>query len=192
MDGDRTNADLSVRQVWFESPSLHHLAQWLSVQVPHAYISLERIWQNQIMENASELAEYYQTEDKLQFLRQWTGISKSSAKVKALGRYPLPIPHFLADEFQSFWERQLLRNAGKAMDELAPNQQSGMEQIASLAYTILKTRPSWITRERRRKISSYLNYQELRDLDSLQPRPQPEPLDLEASPNIVPEVDGSQ
>jgi len=41
--------------------------------------------------------------------------------------------------------------------------------------------PPQITKERKRKLSSYLNYQELRDLDSLQPPLQPEPLDLEAS-----------
>lgn len=181
VEGDNTNANLSVRQVWFESPSIHHLAQWLSIQVPDAYKSLERIWQNQIIENASDLAVYYQTEDKLQLLRQWTGIIQPSAKVKALGRYPLPIPHFLAGEFRSFWQHQLLRNEGSMIDALAPNQQSGMEQIASLAYTVLKTRPNWITKERKRKLSSYLNYQELRDLDSLQPPLQPEALDLEAS-----------
>ncbi|NJR51928.1 MAG: hypothetical protein HC780_22510 [Leptolyngbyaceae cyanobacterium CSU_1_3] len=157
------------------------LAQWLSVQVPDDYIPLERVWQNQMIEKAPELANYYQTKDKLQLLRQWTEIIKPSTKVKALGRYPLPIPHVLANEFQSFWERQLLRNEGKAMDELSPNQQSGMEKIASVAYTILKTRPNWITRERKRKLSPYLNYQELRDLDSLQPPIQPELLDLEAS-----------
>ena len=175
---DLTEGD---RQVWFGSPSIRHLAQWLSVQVPHVYKPLERIWQNQIVENASELANYYQTEDKLQLLRQWTGIIQPSAKVKALGRYPLPIPRFLTGEFRSLWERQLLRNEGRAIDELAPNQQSGMEQIASLAYTILKTRPSWITKERKRKLSDFLNFQERCDLDSLQPPPQPEPLNLEAS-----------
>jgi serine/threonine protein kinase len=169
------------RQVWFASPSIHHLAQWLSIQVPNAYKSLERIWQNQAVENDSELANYYQTEDKLQLLRQWTGIIQTPAKVKALGRYPLPIPHFLASEFRSFWEHQLRRNEGRVMDELIPNKQSGMEQIASLAYTILKTSPSWITKERKRKLSSYLNYQELRDLDSLQPPLQPEPLELEVN-----------
>jgi len=182
MESDSANANVQVRQVWFELPSIYHLAQWLSIQVPDAYKSLERIWQNQAVENASELADYYQTKDKLQLLRQWTGIIQPSAKVKALGRYPLPVPHFLASEFRSLWERQLLRNEGRVIDELAPNQQSGMEQIASLAYTILKTHPSWITKEKKRKLSSYLNYQELCDLDSLQPPLQPEPLDLEASP----------
>jgi serine/threonine protein kinase len=169
------------RQVWFESLSIRHLAQWLSVQVPDTCKSLERIWQNQAVENASELADYYQTEDKLGLLRQWTGTIQPSVEVKALGRYPLPIPRFLASEFRSFWERQLRRNEGEVMDELALSQQSGMEQIASLAYAILKEHPTWITKERKRKLSSYLNYQELRDLDSLQPPPQPKPLDLEAS-----------
>jgi serine/threonine protein kinase len=168
------------RQVWFGAPSLNHLAQWLSVCVPEDYKPLERVWQNQLVEN-EDLAAYYQTEDKLQLLRQWTGIVEPSAKVKVLGRFPLPVPAFLMSEFQSFWECQFLRNEGKVLDEIAPNQQSGMEQIASLAYTVLKTRPNWITSERKRKLSSYLTYQELRDLDSLQPPLQPQALDLEAS-----------
>lgn len=180
-EGDCKNSEFSVRQVWFGSPSIQNLAQWLSIQLPETYRPLERIWQDQMARSDSELSEYYQTPDKLQLLRQWTGIIKPLARVKALGRFPLPVPKALIEEFRSFWERQFLRNEGRALDELAPNQQSGMEQIASLAYNILKNRPDWITRERKRKLSSYLNYPELRDLDSLQPPPQPEPLDLNAS-----------
>jgi serine/threonine protein kinase len=176
-------ADLieSERQVWFESPSPRHLAQWLSLQVPDSCKPLERIWQNQVAKDAAELADYYQTEDKLQLLRQWTGIVQSPPRIKALGRYPLPIPYFFINEFQSFWERQILIAEGKVMDGLASNQQSGMEQIAPVAYRILKARPNWITSERKRKLSSYLKYQELRELDNLQPPPQPTPLDVEAS-----------
>lgn len=170
------------RQVWFESPSIEHLARWLSIQVPEAYKPLERVWQNQIVEHDPDLAGYYQMEDKLQLLRQWVGVVEPSEQVKALGRYRLPVPKFLVREFQSFWERQLIPNGGKALDELVPNKQSGMEQIASLAYSILKTHPNWITKERKRKLSSYLNYQELSDLDSLQPPLQPKSLALEASP----------
>jgi len=180
-EGDCKNFEFSVRQVWFGSPSIQNLAQWLSIQLPETYRPLERIWQDQMARSDSELSEYYQTPDKLQLLRQWTGIIKPLARVKALGRFPLPVPKALIEEFRSFWERQFLRNEGRALDELAPNQQSGMEQIASLAYNILKNRPDWITRERKRKLSSYLNYPELRDLDSLQQPPQPEPLDLNAS-----------
>jgi len=51
--------------MWFDPPSVHHLAQWLSIQVPHTYKPFERIWQNQISENDSDLAEYYRTHDKL-------------------------------------------------------------------------------------------------------------------------------
>lgn len=181
VEGD-ISANFSVRQVWLESPCVDHLAQWLSIQVPNAYKTLERIWQNQVAEKDAELADYYQTEDKLQLLRQWTGIIPPSDKVKALGRYPLPIPQFLASEFRAFWERQILRDEGRVIDELAPNQQSGMEHIASLAYTIFKSRPNWLTKEKKRKLSSYLNYQELQDLDKHQPPLQPEDLDLEAGP----------
>lgn len=180
---DSASADLSLQQVWLvESPSIDHLARWLSIQIPEAYKPLERVWQNQIVEHALELASYYQTENKLQLLRKWVGIVEPREQVKALGCYRLPVPDFLVSEFRSFWQRQLLSNGGKALDELVPNKQSGMEQIASLAYSILKTNPSWITKERKRKLSSYLNYQELSEIDSLQPPLQPKLLDLEANP----------
>ncbi|OUC12891.1 MAG: hypothetical protein B0A82_20175 [Alkalinema sp. CACIAM 70d] len=180
-EDDRKNSEFSVRQVWLGSPSIQHLAQWLSIQLPEAYKPLEHIWQNQMAESDPELAEYYQTPDKLQLLQQWIGIIKPLARVKALGRFPLAVPDALIGEFRSFWEHRFLLNEGNALDELAPNQQSGMEQIAPLAYNILKNCPAWITRERKRKLSSYLNYQELRELDSLQPPPQPNRLEPNTS-----------
>jgi serine/threonine protein kinase len=170
------------RQVWFNSPSVHNLAQWLAIQVPDAYKPLERIWQNQVAEGNSELTSYYQTNDKLQLIRQWIGLVKPSAKVRVLDCYPLPIPLFLVGEFRAFWESQLLQNEGRAIDELIPNQQSGMEQIAPLAYTVLKSCPKWITKERKRKISSYLKPEDIRSLDDLQPPIHPEMLHLEANP----------
>lgn len=177
--GDSIDSD---RQVWFEPPSVNHLARWLSVQVPEVYKPLERIWQNQIVEQApQDLTVYYQVEDKIQLLRQWIGVIEPSAKVKALGRFMLSVPNLLEGEFRAFWERRFLHSEGKVLDEIVPSQQCGMEQIALLAYSILKTQPLWITKERKRKLSSYLNYQQRSDLDNLHPPHQPEALELEAS-----------
>jgi serine/threonine protein kinase len=170
------------RQVWFDSPSVHNLARWLAIQVPDTYKPLERIWQNKVGEGNSELTSYYQTDDKLQLIRQWIGLVKPSAEVRVLDCYPLPIPSFLVGEFRAFWESQLIQNEGRAIDELIPNQQSGMEQIAPLAYTVLKSCPKWITKERKRKISSYLKPEDIRSLDDLQPPIHPEMLNLEVNP----------
>ncbi len=169
------------QQIWFEQPSINHLAQWLSIQVLESYKPLEQVWQNQIVERAQDLAAYYQTEDKLQLLRQWIGIAKPSAKIKALGCYRMPVPDFLVTEFRAFWERQFLLKEAQILDELTPSKQAGMEQIASLAYSIFKKRPDWLTAEGIRKLSPYLNHQQLTDLNDLLSPPQPKALALEAS-----------
>jgi len=162
--------------IWFEDPSVNHLAQWLSLQVPEEYRLLERVWQHQMSEHSHELAVYYRTEDKLLLLRRWLGLTE--LPIKEIGSYPLTVPAFLIEEFKAFWERQILQGEGKALDTLLPNQQPGMPQIASQAYEILKARPKWITGERKTKLSAYLNHQQRKELNDQQPPPQPQPLPI--------------
>jgi len=166
--------------IWFEEPSVNHLAQWLSIQVPEEYRLLEHVWQHQISEHSRELAVYYRTEDKLLLLRRWLGLTESP--IKELGSYPLTVPASLLKEFDAFWERQIIQDEGKALDKLIPTQQPGMPQIAFQAYKILKARPKWLTGERKTKLSAYLNHHQRNELDERQPPPQPQPLPINASP----------
>ena len=165
--------------IWFEKPSVNHLARWLSVQVTEEYRLFERVWQHQISEHSHELAVYYRTEDKLLLLRRWLGLTESP--IKELGSYPLAVPTFLRKEFEAFWERRIVGSDGVALDTLVPSQQPGMPQIADQAYKILKAWPKWLTGERKTKISEYLTHQQRNELEDRQSPPQPQPLPIDAS-----------
>ena len=165
--------------IWLEEPSVNHLAQWLSVQVPEEYRFFERVWQDQISQHSRELAVYYRTEDKLLLLRRW--LSLTDSPIQDLGSYPLTIPTFLLKEFDAFWERQIIQDEGKALDKLVPTQQPGMPQIAFQAYKILKARPKWLTGERKTKLDAYLSHQQRHELDDRSPPLQPQSLPIDAS-----------
>ena len=164
----------SDRQIWFAEPSIQHLAAWLAVQVPEECIPLERVWQHQ----KHDLATYYQTENKSLLLRSWLGIAEPG--ITELGNYPLPVPDFLTEEFDKYWEQQIYRTEGKALDNLMPNQ-AGRERIANCAYKVFKNRPKWITKVREGKVADYLSHEQTMELGDRQPPPQPQPLPLDAS-----------
>ncbi|MEH2178490.1 hypothetical protein [Nostoc sp.] len=163
-------------QIWFAQASISHLAAWLSILVPEEYKPLERVWQQQFQEH--ELTNYYQTEDKLLFLRRWLGIAEPV--FNDIGKYPLPIPDFLRQEFDSYWEQLISRTEGKVLDTLTPANQVGMERIANCAYKVFGNRPNWINQAREIKVTPYLNYQQKQEL-SLNQHP-PQPLALDATP----------
>ncbi len=164
-------------QIWLGEPSIPNLAAWLAIQVPEESRPLERVWQQQFQH---ELATYYQTEDKLLLLRRWLGIGKEV--MTELGKYPLPIPDFLTDDFDRYWEEQLLHTEGRAMDNLTPDHQAGMDRIATTAYKVLKNRPNWINRARETKVAAFLSTGQKVELSDRQSPPQPQPLPLDASP----------
>ena len=170
---DITGSD---RQIWFAEPSIPHLAAWLAIQVPEECKPLERVWQHQ----KHDLATYYQTENKSLLLRNWLGIAEPG--ITELGNYPLPVPDFLTEEFDKYWEQQIYRTEGKAVDNLMPNQ-AGRERIGNCAYKVFKNRPDWITKVREGKVADYLSHEQIMELGDRQPPPQPQPLALDASPN---------
>ncbi|MEH2365247.1 hypothetical protein [Nostoc sp.] len=163
-------------QIWFAEPSISHLAAWLAILVPQDYKSLERVWQQQFKEH--ELATYYQTEDKLLLLRRWLGITEPV--LNDIGKYPLPVPDLLTEEFDRYWEQLISRTEGKVLDSLKPTNQVGMERIANCAYKVFSNRPNWINRTREAKVTPYLSYQQKQELSFNQPPPQP--LALDATP----------
>lgn len=172
---DITGSD---RQIWLREPSIQNLAAWAKIQVPEECRPLERVWQHQF--NEHDLATYYHTEDKLLLLRRWLGIAEPV--ITELGKYPLPVPDFLTEEFDLYWEQQIYRTEGKALDNLTPVNQSVMERIANCAYKVLSNRPNWITKARERKVADYLSHQQKVELGDRQPPPQPQPLAQDASP----------
>ena len=173
-------SEVTSNNLWFEKPSIDHLAHWLFIQVPKEDRLLEQVWQHQTKEQTRELANYYQTKNKLSLLKSWLGLTDSS--VENLEPFPHNIPAFLVQEFKQFWEKQILKSKGEVLDTLAPNQQAGMNEITSYAYRILTEQPSWITKQRISKLSAYLTSQQRNDLNKLQQPPIPQPLNIDADP----------
>ncbi len=169
--------------LWFEPPSIEHLSRWLSIQVPSKYQFFEQVWQNKIQSLNLELASYYQTNDKLIFLKQWLGLLEPP--IKELPVYPREIPDILASEFDNFWNAQILKTQGGILDAIVPHEQPGIKRIAAIASNILTKKTAWITKERIAKISAYLNFQQRIDLNNQQPPSQPQPLALETSVSDV-------
>lgn len=169
-----TNTNL---QIWLASPSIPNLADWLLIEIPEEWRVLEQVWQQQFSEH--ELATYYQTEDKLLLLRRWLGIAEP---VVTLGKYPLPIPDFLTQEFDQYWQQQLYHSEGKILENLNPTTQVGMERIATLAYQLSDDRPTWINKATENKLSHYLNSEQRLELRNRQAPVKPQPLEINASP----------
>ncbi|MDF5726094.1 MAG: hypothetical protein PUP91_37755 [Rhizonema sp. PD37] len=174
---DITDSD---RLLWqSQEPSIQHLAAWLAIQVPQECKPLEQVWQYQFQEG--ELVNYYQTEDKLLLLRRWLGIAQPI--LTNLGEYELPVPDFLTEEFDKFWSEQIYRSEGKVLDQVIPYKVAGMERIANCAYNVFTNRPTWMTKDRKTKVAVFLTHLQKQELSDRQSIPEPQPLDLNASPN---------
>jgi serine/threonine protein kinase len=165
--------------IWLGQPSLEHLAQWLSIQVPEEAVPLEQAWQAK--RPHSFLNSYYQTTNKLQLLRQWLGIAEP--KLLELGAYPFEdIPPILQTEFDHFWECELYRTNGSILDDLNLAKQSASRRIASRVYEVLKEYPGFITAAREKQLKGYLDYDQYQDLTQLHRPLEPQALPLDASP----------
>ena len=172
---DVTNHDL---QLWLGESSISHLAAWLAVQVPASYQIFEQVWQQQ--RPTHPLTQYYQTEDKRSLLCRWLGIVQPA--LTELEAYPLPIPDWLTEEFDQFWQQELYRSDASILDRLVLANQPGRDRITKQAFNVLTNRPSLITKARETKLSAYLTHQQKVELSDRHPPAQPEPLPLDASP----------
>lgn len=172
---DITNSD---QQIWLADPSLEKLAAWLALSVPEEYKPLERVWQQKIQEH--DLAIYYKTENKLSLLCRWLHINKPV--IEELGKYPLAIPNFVTEEFDKYWEQELLRTQCKILDNLILNEQPGAERIKAIAYKVFNNRPNWLNYIRETTLNTYFSYQQKLELSQLQSPPRPQPLPLDATP----------
>jgi serine/threonine protein kinase len=164
------------KEVWLGEPSITHLATWLALPVPQECSPFEKIWQQKFQDH--DLATYYLTEDKIQLLRSWLGIAKP--EITELGKYPLAIPDFLAQEFDKYWEQQIYLTQGKLN---LPPHQAGKERIAHLALMVVKQRPEWSDRVQETGVTFYLSHQQKQELLDFQSPPQPQPLPLNATPS---------
>lgn len=165
--------------IWLAAPSVENLAVWLTIQVPQEYKIFEKVWQQKLQH---ELAVYYQTEDKLAFLRRWLGIAEPI--FTELPQYPLEIPNIIEKEFDDYWTKKLYFTEAKSLDDInIPSQQVGFKRIAELACNVLNNRPHLINKVRENKIAPYLNFQQQLALRDKQSPAKPQPLAIDASSN---------
>jgi hypothetical protein len=165
-------------QLWIAPPTIEHLAQWLTIQVPEPARPLEQAWQAK--RPHSFLSQYYQTTDKLQLLRQWLGIIEP--KPLDLGPYPFEVPPMLQAEFDHYWDLELYRSKGSILDNLDLTNRSDSRRIAARAYEMLKQNPDYISPVREKQLKGYIDHDQYQDLTQRQKPPEPQPLPLEASP----------
>jgi len=170
-------ADLSNSnpQIWQESASPQNLAAWLTTQIPSEYQPIEKLWQHHQAEQDNLLAKYYQTTYKQTLLKQWLGIAKPN--IPDLGDYPLAIPDALASEFDRHWTQIILESNGNILESISTNR-FGLERISILAYSLLRERPTLISRSKIAKLS--LNSQQYNELIAKIPPTQPNPLPISA------------
>jgi hypothetical protein len=178
-------ADITQTDIQFweqETPSINHLAKWLSIDTPKKYQILEQFWYYHFWEKnkAHQLISYYQISNKIEVLKIWLGIS--STQLKNLGKYPFKLPDFIKDEFREVWYKYIYKSEGTILDNINYSEQNGQEEIAKIAYDIFKQKNEWITRERLTKIKIYLNNEQKKELEAIIPPLTPKPLELEATP----------
>lgn len=111
-------------QIWTESPSSNHLAQWLLINVHEDFHPFEKYWQ-QVMSQSTDnpkLAAAYIVENKQELLRNWIGLDSSSSLIDDLiddlGEFPLVIPVQLVKELNNHWQQKILESEGKILDTI--------------------------------------------------------------------------
>lgn len=173
---DVTDSDI---QSWLQAPSVSNLARWLTIEVSEDIKVLEQVWQHR--RKKSFLGTYYQTKEKSQLLRRWLKIAEPH--FTELGSYPLEVPLYLQKEFDTFWEKELYRTDGGAVDAINWNTQPEPKRIAEKIYEVFRQNPSYITSTREKKICSYISHQQYKELTKNQRPHKVEPLSKEATAN---------
>ena len=165
-------------QIWTESPSVHNLAKWLSIEVPTDAKVLEQAWQSR--RNSVSLEHHYQTDDKPYLLKKWLKITEPY--LPDLGTYPFEVPDRLQSEFDAYWERELYRNEARLLDSIDWEKQPAPKRIAKKAYEILQQHPNYITKDREQKLRQYISPEQYRSLNQRHRPIEPSALAIEASP----------
>jgi hypothetical protein len=171
----------SAGDVWLDPPSCEHFARWLQTSIPGELAPFEDCWRAEIASRCDgEIADGYRSGSKLDLLRRWLLIS--GAPFRTLGCYPYAVPDVLEAEFRDHWARRITETRAGVLDVVNPSQQPGMKLVAGEAYEAFRQSPAWITQLRLRKVASFLDGSQARELSSLLPPTSPLRLPMDASP----------
>ena len=136
-------------QIWTDTPSISHLAQWLLINVHEDFQPFEKYWQQVISQSTDnpKLAAAYIVEKKQELLRSWIGLDSSSSLIDDLGKFPLDFPVQFIKELNNHWQQKILASEGKILDTIAldlPN----IQHITNLAYELSIKYPELVVSDR--------------------------------------------
>ena len=171
-------------QIWNDTPSIDHLAQWLLIDVHDDFQPFEKYWQQVITQSIhdSQLATAYAVDDKKELLRSWIGLNSSFNLAQDFGEFPLSIPDSLAKELNNHWQQKILESEGKVLDTISPDLPN-IQQIINLAYDLSIKHPELIVSDRIHRLPYSVSQRH--KLLNLLPPDLPQALDLNVS---VPEA----
>ena len=171
-------------QIWTDTPSISHLAQWLLINVHEDFQPFEKYWQQVISQSTDnpKLAAAYIVEKKQEFLRNWIGLDSSSSLIDDLiddlGEFPLVIPVQLVKELTNHWQQKILESEGKILDTISPDLPN-IQQVINLAYDLSIKHPELIVSDRIHRLPYSVSQRN--KLISLLPQDLPQELNLNSS-----------
>ena len=168
------------QQVWIDSPSINHLAQWLLINVHEDFHPFEKYWQQVVTQsiNNLKLAAAYGTENKQELLRSWIGLSSITKIAQDFGEFPLGLPAQIVKELNNYWQQKILESEGKILDNI-PLDLPHIQQITNIAYKLSVKHPEMIVSDRIDRLPYSVSQRH--KLLNLLPPHLPEALDLNAS-----------
>jgi len=167
-------------QIWTDSPSINHLAQWLSINVHDHFQPFEKYWQQVIIKsvNNPQLAAAYRVENKQELLRSWIGLSSTTNITQDFGEFPLGLPVQFVKELNNYWQQKILESEGKILDTITLDLPH-IQQITNLAYELSIKHPELIVNDRIHRLPYSVSQRN--KLLNLLPPDLPQALDLNVS-----------
>lgn len=166
--------------LWFEPPSIQHLACFLCLDIQPELRPFVVLWAEELVERCEEdWVSFYRTTDHIAVLRAWIGLDENVKRPADI--FPLEIPASLTREFDAIWTTKIVETSGGVIDTLNCSKQCGMGRIAEAAVSVLRSRQSWITAARIRKLVPHLQSHLIQQIHALIPPKTPVPLSKAAS-----------
>ena len=175
-------ADLtcSAPGIWFEPPSIEHLAYFLGLEIPSELQPFLSVWAEGLRGRIDEeWVKYYASDERQEVLRSWLGIQSGACPDEV---FPLEVPGNLEAYFDAHWATKLTQTECAVLDSIDVAKQTGIRRIAAVAAGVFASKQSWLTTARFRKLVPFLPSQTAQQLRALIPPDPPMPLSLDASP----------
>ncbi len=180
-------SQMNEQDVWLDSPSPLHAAQWLMTEITGDLAPLAEAqaqdWSRQCEE---PLAQIYRTSvsERETVIRQWLNIDCDDTLSKQLGAFPLELSEPFIGEYRSYWGKQLRQTQGGAISSL-PTESPNVKHIAEVAYSYFRAKPLSLTHERLARIRFHLRETQRAALDVRVKPPFPKTLTSDVDDEVI-------